>query len=122
MAGGTCDKGRAIVYSSVHQRKIGSLIPRQEGRTLILDQNGRPMATVHVCWSDSEADIVVSVLRAYGIEAITNSEVPHSVLPFTANGLGKVTVLVTEDLAAEAGQILAAQLEGAEKTELADEA
>ncbi len=89
---------------------------------MILDQNGRPMAPVHVCWSDSEAEIVVSVLRDYGIEALINSEVPHSVLPFTANGLGKVTVLVAEDVAAEASRILAAQLEGAENMEPADEA
>lgn len=79
----------------------------REGRRLILDENERPMVAVHVCWNDNEADIVVSVLRDGGIEARVNSEVPHNVLPITANGLAKVEVLVREGEAEEARGLLA---------------
>lgn len=63
---------------------------------MILDEKGHPMAPVHVCWGDGEAQVVASYLQAHGIEAVINSEVPHSVLPITADGLGEVRVLVPE--------------------------
>ena len=74
------------------------------------DQNPEEHATVtvpiHVCWNDSEAQIVISILRENGIEAFSNSEVPHSVLPVTADGLGKVEVMVEEHEADKARQLL----------------
>ena len=73
---------------------------------MILDENQRPMVSVYVCWNDHEADIVISVLREQGIEAQANSEVPHAVLPVTADGLGQVDVLVVEDLAGAARRII----------------
>lgn len=79
---------------------------------MILDENERPMVSVHVCWNDNVADIVVTVLENRGIDARANSEVPHSVLPITADGLAKVEVLVREDDAEEARDILAAYEDG----------
>jgi hypothetical protein len=64
------------------------------------------MVPIHECWSDSEGVIVVSVLREQGVEARLNSEVPHTVMPLTAAGLGKVEVLVSEDDADRAREIL----------------
>ena len=74
---------------------------------MLLDEHQRPFVAVHVCWSDHEAEVVTSVLREYGIEARVNSEVPHSVLPVTADGLGKVEVLVRQPGADESRAILA---------------
>ena len=65
--------------------------------------------SLHECYDDGEAEVVIALLRDRGIEGFANSEVPHSVLPITANGLGKVTVLVDEDLAEEAQSIIAEQ-------------
>ncbi len=51
--------------------------------------------------SDVEASIVRSLLDAHGIRAMLSSDVPHSVLPLTINGLGEVRLSV---LASEADQ------------------
>ena len=72
-----------------------------------LDENGRPLVEVFTCWNDSEADIVISLLGAHDIQAMANSEVPHSVLPLTMDGLGKIQVLVAEADAEEARTLLA---------------
>ncbi len=73
---------------------------------MILDENQKPLVPVHVCWDDHEADIIVSVLLDGGIEAVLNSEVPHSVLPIKTAGLGKVEVLVREAELAEAERVI----------------
>ena len=72
-------------------------------------ESERPVVPVHECYDDGEAEVVMALLRDYGIEGFANSEVPHSVLPITADGLGKVTVLVDEDLAEKARSIIAEQ-------------
>jgi hypothetical protein len=84
-----------------------------------LDENGRPLIAVFTCWNDSEADIVVSLLGAHDIQAMANSDVPHSVLPLTMDGLGKIQVLVSEDDAEQARALLAeaVNLEELEATE-----
>ncbi|MCP4643842.1 MAG: hypothetical protein GY851_25595 [bacterium] len=73
---------------------------------MILDDDGHPLVPIHECWTDSEAEIVVAALRAHGVTAVANSEVPHSILPLTVDGLGKIQILVTSDVEAEACQIL----------------
>ena len=66
----------------------------------------RPVVTVHECYNDGEAEIVLALLRDRGIEGFANSEVPHSILPLTTDGLGKVSILVDEDLAEKARAII----------------
>ena len=66
----------------------------------------RPVVTVHECWSDGEANIILSVLRDGGIEGQVNSEITHSVFPVKTAGLGRVRVLVDEDLAERATEII----------------
>ncbi len=78
-----------------------------ERTEMIFDGQGRPMVPVHTCWSDTEASVVISFLESHGISAQANSEVPHSILPVTVGGLGRVRVLVTEDDAAMAEFVLA---------------
>ena len=72
-------------------------------------ESGGPVVAVHECYDDGEAEVVIALLRHYGIEGFANSEVPHSVLPITANGLGRVRVLVAEGLAETALSIIAEQ-------------
>ena len=72
-------------------------------------ESERSVLPVHECYDDGEAELVMALLREYGIEGFANSEVPHSVLPITADGLGKVTVLVDKDFAEKARSIIAAQ-------------
>ncbi len=73
---------------------------------MITDGEGMPLVPIHVCWNDTEAEIVMSVLREYGIEAHSNSEVSHSVFPIVADGLGQVEVLVEQQQAGQARAIL----------------
>ena len=73
---------------------------------MILDENERPMVTVHVCYSDEEGEVVLSVLRDGGIEGCLNSDVPHSLLPIDGGELGKVEVLVSEDDADDARRVI----------------
>lgn len=74
---------------------------------MFLDNDGHPLAPVHQCWNDSEAEVVIALLRAHGIEARANSEVPHAILPIIADGLGEVAVLVREEDRETAEQLLA---------------
>lgn len=67
---------------------------------------GEQRVSVYACWSDTEADVIVSYLRSQGVDAVTNSEVPHSVYPLTVDGLGKVDVLVEADYAKQALRML----------------
>jgi hypothetical protein len=64
------------------------------------------MIPVHVCWTDEEADVVVSYLRARGIDAQTTSEALRGVFALEVDGLGEVQVVVPEDRAAEARALL----------------
>lgn len=83
---------------------------------MMLDENERPMVPVHVCWNDSEGEIIASVLRDGGIKSVLNSEVPHSILPIQTGGLGKVAVYVDEDNAERAKEVIAQHLEKQNQT------
>ena len=52
------------------------------------------LITVSQCWNDMEAEVIISFLASHGIKAYPNSEVPHSVLPITIDGLGSILILV----------------------------
>jgi ribonuclease-3 len=58
--------------------------------------------------SDVEASIVRSLLDAHGIQAMLSSDVPHSVLPLTINGLGEVRLSVLASDADDAQRIIEA--------------
>lgn len=73
---------------------------------MIMDDQGRPMVPVHVCWSDWEAEVIIGLLRAHEIDAQANSEIPHSVLPTTADGLGEIQILVVQEDAVRARDVI----------------
>lgn len=72
--------------------------------------------TVHTCWGDQEAAIIVSLLNSNGIAAVRNSEVPHDVYPLTVDGLGAVEIRVPAEDADRAREIIAQEVEGEGET------
>lgn len=58
-------------------------------------------------WNDGEAEMVRQILASYGIPCQVVSDVPHSVLPFTLDGLGEVRILVPAGRLDEARELLA---------------
>ena len=71
------------------------------------DESTEPLITVYECWSDAEAEVVIGLLRSRGIVGMANSEIPHSVLPVVADGLGRVEIQVSAADEATARAILA---------------
>ncbi len=55
-------------------------------------------ALLTVVYSDVEANLIKTILEEAGIDCLLVSHVPHSVYPFTINGLGetKIKVLASE--------------------------
>jgi putative signal transducing protein len=61
-------------------------------------------------WSDGEALLVRQLLQSYGIPCQVVSDVPHTVLPLSVDGLGEIRILVPEARAEEARRVLADHL------------
>ena len=57
--------------------------------------------------SDIEASVVRGLLETHGIQALLASDVPHSVLPLTIDGLGEVRLSVRADQAEAATRLIA---------------
>lgn len=66
------------------------------------DMEDHEMVSVYECENDEEADIIVGLLESYGIEAVLNTEMPHSVLPVSADA----HILVNHADADEARKII----------------
>jgi putative signal transducing protein len=62
-------------------------------------------------WSDTEAALVRGILESHGIPCSINSEIPHSVVPLTVDGLGEIRLSVPLEAVDEARQILQEHLE-----------
>ena len=57
--------------------------------------------------SDIEASVVRGLLETHGIRTLLSSDVPHSVLPLTIDGLGEVRLSVGFNDADAARQLIA---------------
>ena len=74
------------------------------------DHPSRTLVPVHVCWTDAEAEVVLSYLASNGIAAVVGgASMPKSVLPFTVDGMGQITLEVEDSRAEEAKALLAAR-------------
>jgi len=73
--------------------------------------------TVYRTWDESFAEMAVDLLRAEGIEARKVADVPRSVYPVTMDGLGEIEVVVPENDAKEALDIITARFS---ETDLGD--
>lgn len=61
-------------------------------------------------WNDGEAMMVRQLLETYGIPCQVVSDVPHSVLPLTIDGLGEIRILVPHARLRDARTVLADHL------------
>ena len=66
---------------------------------------------VHTVQGSIEAEIVQTCLRSCGIESTTQGLAVQSVHPFTVDGMGKIKILVMENDAEAARQVIADFLE-----------
>ena len=71
-----------------------------------LEDNPAVLTTVY---GDSEALVIRSLLESRGISCIFRTHVAHSVHPFTVDGAGMVTILVSQDDLNEALRLLEEQ-------------
>ena len=53
-----------------------------------------------------EEKMIVSILKAEGIEVLVKSDMAGGTLPFTADGMGRVRIFVREDEIDEARKVL----------------
>ncbi len=68
--------------------------------------NKQPLVELVKVYNDVEASLIKSLLAESGIDCLLVSHVPHSIYPFTINGLGEVRIKVLEDRLTEAREIL----------------
>jgi hypothetical protein len=66
------------------------------------DRENHDLVAIYTCEDDNEAEIIISMLEANGIEAVLDSNLPHSVLPVG----GDAQILVNEADEDEARRIL----------------
>jgi hypothetical protein len=66
----------------------------------------KKLVEVYKAHGEGEAELVRSKLESFGIPSVLKSNAAPSVVVFTVNGLGEYKVMVWEDLADEAREIL----------------
>jgi Putative prokaryotic signal transducing protein len=57
-------------------------------------------------WDDTEAELIRGLLESYGIPCSVISDITHTVVPLTVDGLGEIRVSVPEEAVGEALRIL----------------
>ena len=67
---------------------------------------------VHTVQGPVEAEVIKSLLESHGISVFLKGLVVQSVHAFSADGLGKITVLVKEGDSEKAKQLIASKLLG----------
>jgi hypothetical protein len=63
---------------------------------------------VYQCANEVEAQVLLQLLKSAGISCLLNSDVPASLYPLSAGALGEVDLLVDEEQAEQAKELLAA--------------
>ncbi len=77
------------------------------------DMEDHELVSVHECENDDEADIIIALLEANGIEAFLSTEMPHSVLPVSDDA----HVLVNHEDEAEALRIIEESIKASDEEE-----
>jgi len=67
--------------------------------------NDEKAVVLTVVYNEVEANLIKTILDEAGIDCLLITQVPHSVYPFTINGLGEIKI-----------KVLASQLEEAKAT------
>ena len=76
--------------------------------------------TVFKTWDEPIADMAVDLLKTEGINPIKMSEGTRSVFPLTMDGIGKIEILVPEDDAKKAIEILAVRFSNKTITDISE--
>jgi len=63
---------------------------------------------VYQCANEVEAQVLLQLLKSAGISCLLNSDVPPSIYPLSAGALGEVELLVDEEQAEQAKELLVA--------------
>lgn len=71
----------------------------------------KKLVEVYRARGEGEAIIVKNKLESYGIPSIVNSNAAPSVYVFTVDGMGEYRVMVWEELAEEARQLISGEEE-----------
>ncbi len=69
----------------------------------------RKLVEVYRARGEAEANIVKSKLESYGIPSIVYSNAAPSVYAFSVDGMGEYKIMVWEELAEEARQLLSGE-------------
>jgi len=69
--------------------------------------NDEKTAVLTVVYNEVEANLIKTILEEAGIDCLLVSQVPHSIYPFTINGLGETKIKVLTSKLEEAKAILA---------------
>jgi len=67
------------------------------------------MVEVYRAQGDIEAQVIKGLLASYGIPCLLRANAAHSVHMFTGDGLGEVKVMVWEEVADKAKQLMAGE-------------
>ncbi len=69
----------------------------------------RKLVEIYRARGEAEAQVVKSKLESYGIPALIKSDAAPSVYAFTIDGMGEYKVMVWEELAGEARELIAGE-------------
>ena len=67
---------------------------------------------IHKCYDDIQAELIRGLLEQHDIISQVASDVPHSVFPFTMDGLGEIRIAVLEEEANRARELIEEFLSG----------
>ena len=70
------------------------------------DNGDLDLVEVHKAWGSAEAEVIKSMLESYGISCLMRGKVLQSVLPFTADGMGEIKILVSKKDMARAKNLI----------------
>jgi hypothetical protein len=70
------------------------------------DLDRTKLAELMVTQSESEANIIKSILEESGVSCTLITPVPHNLYPFTVNGLASIRIMVLDSEVEEARAIL----------------
>lgn len=63
-------------------------------------------------WQRSEAEMIKAILEEHGIQCMLSSDITHSVIPFTMDGLGEIRIYVPKEKVKEALHVIKVFSEG----------
>lgn len=70
------------------------------------DGEEQDLVEIHKVWGPAELEVIKTLLESHGILFLTRGQVPQSILPMTADGMGQIKIFVQKQDAQIARKIL----------------